>query len=758
MEFIPFQEVWNNLVYLDNDKIIGGIKISSINFSLLFDEEKDTKVQEFFRCLNSIEYPIKIFSIDNPINLTHNLEILNKKLVNNTNVYKQKVLEEDYQDINFLSKKRQIFNREFYLILEEDISNESLILKKIHTLLKMFNGISLSSSIISSEEWRELLFIMLNPTAPIEQFRSDPIGINNTFKEKICPSGMKILDRDLILGDAFCSTISIVTYPSFVYAGWLGELSNINNTRMVLTISPENSAEVSKNFKKSISDTNAKLINVGDYNDQVLLQNKMQDYVDLVNKIDREHEKFSRMTIQFFCYADSFEELRNIKSVIKNTLSSYGFGATELMFEQERSFKMTLPTMYKELEDNYGLPVPISTVASAFPFVFQNLQDGQDAIHLGRDASGSLALFNIWERSSTRTNSNALIIGKSGSGKSTLVKKLARGEWARGSKIIIIDPEREYKEICEKLHGSWIDCGTGTQGIINPLEVRIGSQNRNDLSRHFQIFRTFIKYYIPDLTPFELTQLEEVLIDIYKEKNIDFETDVSILKNEDFPILDDVYQKVLEKSKNEKGLKKEAFEKISSMLKRATFGADKKLFDGYSTINIDSDFVVLDINSLVDSDETVLKAQFFNVLSWCWNEIAKNKGRIILIVEEAYLLIDPNNPDIIDFLKRTVKRIRKKDGALINISQNLIDFTAPSVARYGEAILGNSGYYFLFSQSKKEATSAQKLLELSESETQFLTVAGKGETLFIASHDIKIPLKIELRDEEAKLFGNGGGR
>ena len=102
MEFIPFQEVWNNLVYLDNDKIIGGIKISSINFSLLFDEEKDTKVQEFFRCLNSIEYPIKIFSIDNPINLTHNLEILNKKLVNNTNVYKQKVLEEDYQDINLI--------------------------------------------------------------------------------------------------------------------------------------------------------------------------------------------------------------------------------------------------------------------------------------------------------------------------------------------------------------------------------------------------------------------------------------------------------------------------------------------------------------------------------------------------------------------------------------------------------------------------------------------------------------------------------
>ena len=91
LDIVPFNEVWNNYVFLDNNKIIGGIKIGSINLSLLFDEEQQTKVSQLKKVLNSVDYKVKIFCIDKPINLESNLNILGSKIKQETNKYKLKL-------------------------------------------------------------------------------------------------------------------------------------------------------------------------------------------------------------------------------------------------------------------------------------------------------------------------------------------------------------------------------------------------------------------------------------------------------------------------------------------------------------------------------------------------------------------------------------------------------------------------------------------------------------------------------------------
>ncbi len=767
--------MWNNCVFLDNNRIVGGIKIGSINLSLLFDEEQKIKVSQLKKILNSIDYPIKIFSIDKPINLDDNLNTLGSKIKVEKNKFKQQLLEEDYDYIRFLNNQKSVVNREFYIIVEESSNNEKLLKQKINDLIQEFISIGLSAELVLSEEWRELLYIILNPVTSLDSFKKDATGINRSFKEKIAPTGLKISEKDLIFGDAYISVITLRSYPSMVSVGWLGAVANVDHTRMVVSISPMNTQEISTTLKKSISEVKSKMININDYNDQIILNNQMQDYVELVNRIDREHEKFALLTVNFICYADTKEQLEKTKKELKSTLSAYGLGGADLMFEQERAFKMCLPTMYNELEKQFGLPVPMMTVASSFPFIFQNLQDDGDAIILGNDALGSLIFFDMWKRTNKRNNSNAVIVGKSGSGKSTLIKKLVRGAWSRGSKVIIIDPEREYRDICESVGGSWIDAGTGIAGIINPLEVRHGAdeydeetpENKtNDLSRHFQTFRTFIKYYLQDLSAYELTKIEEVLIEVYKDKGIDFDTDLSKLASKDYPIMEDLYKKIYDKlqtAKEEHDAKNviESLEKISSMLKRATFGADAKLFNGVSTINVDknTDFIVLDIHSLVDSDTTILRTQFFNILSWCWNEISRNRDeQVILVCDESHLLIDPSNPDGADFLKKCTKRCRKYNSAVWTISQNFIDYTADGLERYGQVIIDNSTYLIVMAQGQKEIESVKKMMNLSESETQFLTTAGKGQALFVIGQDMRIPIQVHLREEEKILFGNAGGR
>lgn len=775
LDFIPFDDVWNNIVYLNNNHIVGGIKINSINLCLLFDEEQKTKVLELKKVLNAIDFPIKIFSIDKPIMLEDNINILNSKIKNSTNKYKTKILEEDLKYIESLNQKRQVVNREFYLIVEETLENEKLLKQKLNDLIVNFSSMGLSSSLIKSEEWRNLIYIILNPVTSLEIFKKDGTGILNSFKEKVTPKGLKIGEKDLIIGDAYASVVTLITYPSYVNIGWLGAVANINHTRMVISINPMDTADISKTLKKSISDTKSKMINISDYNDQIILNNQMDDYMELVNRIDREHEKFTKMTVNFLVYAESKEELeKNIKE-LKTTLSSYGLYGTNLMFEQERALKMCLPTMYLDLEKQFGIDVPMLTTASTFPFIFQNLQDDGDSLILGNDGLGGLVFFDLWKRTNKRNNSNAVIVGKSGSGKSTLIKKLVRGNYGRGSKIIIIDPEREYKDLCDNVGGCWIDCGTGISGIINPLEVRRSVDDfdkderkkiNNDLSKHFQTFRTFIKYYLQDLNAYELTKIEEVLIEVYKDKGIDFNTDLSKKKSEDYPIMSDLYNKlkstlIRSKKNNEARNVIESLEKITSMIKRATFGADSRIFNGTSTIKVnkDCDFIVLDIHSLVDSDDTILKTQFFNILSWCWNEISKNREeQVILVCDESHLLIDPSNPNGADFLKRCTKRCRKYNSAVWTISQNFLDYTADGLERYGQVIIDNSAYLFIMAQGQKEITAVQKMMNLSESEKQFLTTASRGQGLFVISQDTRLPIQVQLMEEEKELFGTAGGK
>lgn len=739
----------------------------------MFDEEQNIKILELKKILNSIDYPIKIFSIDKSINLDDNIQTLNTKIKLESNKAKIKILEEDLDYIQSLNNKRDVVNREFYLFIEEDLQNENRLKQKLNELLLSFNSIGLYSSIISSEEWRNLIYSVLNPVNSAEILKNDATAINKSFKERIAPIGLKIGEKDIVLGDAYISVVTLVSYPSFVNVGWLGAVANIPNTRMTMTITPTDSQEISRTLKKSISEVKSKMINVSDYNDQVLLNNQMEDYIELVNRIDREHERFSSLTVNFLCYGDTKEKLESVKKELKATLVSYGLSGADLMFEQERSLKMCFPNMYIDLDKQYGLTMPIMTLSASFPFIFQNLQDDNDSLVLGRDAIGSLVFFDLWKRTSKRNNSNAVIIGKSGSGKSTLVKKIIRGNWARGTKIIAIDPERELKELCETIGGTWIDCGTGISGMINPLEVRKSVDdsdgdkrlNSNDLSRHFQTFRTFIKYYLQELSAYELTKIEDSLIEVYKEKGIDFDTNISRLKSSDYPIMEDLYNNLVSKLKTAKVNKEpqnviQAYDKICSLLK-SVVTTDSKIFNGHSSINVglDTDFIVLDINSLIDSDSGILRSQFFNILTWCWNEICKNKDeQVILVCDEAHLIIDPNNKDGIDFLKKASKRIRKQNGSLWIISQNLIDFIAPEIERYGQVIIDNSSYLIVMAQGQKEIEAVQKMMNLSESERQFLTTASKGQGLFVISQDTRLPIKVELREEEKELFGTAGGR
>lgn len=766
LNLLPFKEVWNDLLYLDNDKVVGLIRINSINLQLYSNEEQTSKIFQLRKVLLSLEYPFKIIALDKPVSLTDHIENLHYLSQNTNDEIKKKLLDEDIHFANTIMNKNIVNNREFYLLIDEDKDNAKLLKSKINDITSQLSNIGLASEQAKTDEIKEVLFTYLNPQESLEIFKQD--SSIKSIKEKIAPIAIKFNEKDMLLGDVYATSIIIDTFPSYTRGSWLGMLSNIKDTRMIISVKPMDNVEVSKTLKKGMSETRSKYINTNDRNDQIMLKNQLQDYEQLTNKMDRENEKMLLMSVIFFSYADTKEELSKRIKEIKSAMSSLNLRGSQLIFEQEQGFKTALPTLDMPIQDNFGLPMPATTVAASFPFVFESIQDDGNSIILGDDINGGLTMFDLWKRTNKRTNSNVCIIGKSGSGKSTLIKKLIRGNWARKTKILCIDPERELKDMCLSVGGTWIDAGSGSGFIINPLEIKNSTNDEDNnvaVIKHLQTFRTFIKYYFKDLTELELTKIEELLLRTYKNKGITLDTDVSKLSSNDYPIITDFHNEIvkeLDKAKNDKRVNDDnvkSLEKIEAIVRRMTTGVDSKLWNAPSNVDLSSDFIVFDIHSLLESDDTILRTQFFNILSLCWHIISQDRDeQIMLVIDEAHLLIDPNNKDGLEFLKRTSKRIRKYAGSMVVCTQNMIDFTSPEVVRYGQVIVDNSDYQFVLAQGSEEIISLQKVLRLSENERRYLQTAGKGQSLLVISHDKRVPIFIHLRPEEKELFGKGGGR
>jgi type IV secretory pathway VirB4 component len=353
------------------------------------------------------------------------------------------------------------------------------------------------------------------------------------------------------------------------------------------------------------------------------------------------------------------------------------------------------------------------TVASSFPFVASGINDGSGVV-LGRDKDGGLVLVDIWKRGDDRTNSNITVLGKTGSGKSYACKLFAIREIPQGTKVIIIDPLRDFRPMCKELGGNWMNVAGGTSRI-NPLQIRLlppegqGEDEDegyfasvNDLSLHIKILRTFFSLYLQDLTDTEKACLENALIATYERKGISFAStseQIRALKPEDYPIMKDLSTYINEQA-NEKP---DLYARLAILIQRTTLGADAALWNGPSTVDASSDLTVLDIHDLHNADPATKAAQYFNVLTFVWNMIETDaQERIILIIDEVWMLIDKKTPQALEFVRDAEKRIRHYMGSLIVTSQNLIDFLAPEVMQYGSALINNPCYKLIMQQGEKD--------------------------------------------------------
>ncbi len=428
--------------------------------------------------------------------------------------------------------------------------------------------------------------------------------------------------------------------------------------------------------------------------------------------------------------------------------------------------------------------VPISSFIGGFPMASSGIND-PGGYYLGKTRGNKLIILNHWMRNKDRVNSNWFVTGLPGTGKSSFLKDLFVKEIAFGTKLIVLDPEREYQELAKHpdIHGDIIDLAGGITGRINPLQIRCSprleasdleegekpedyfeyddSNGISDMALHIQNLRVFFKLYFgAEAFDFGIkTALEENLIMLYEKFHITWDTDISQLQPEDFPIMSDLYNMVAENARRySSDYKRSIYDKLLDMLYSVAKGADQYIWNGPTTIDPRSKFVVLDTSSLLDLDENVKRAQFMNIMMWAWQQMSLDRTEpVILGVDEGYLFVDPEYPDLMKFLRNISKRDRKYEGGLMFITHSVVDVLDPAVKRLGQAIIDNACYKFLMGCDGKNLQETQKLFNLTEKEVNVLAAKNRGHGILFAG-SVRLDVQIDIREQFLAMFGKAGGR
>ena len=591
------------------------------------------------------------------------------------------------------------------------------------------------------------------------------------FKSQIAPKGLQFNPSDFFISDKYATLLTVVSYPKFISPGYLSTLTTMAGIKVVIKHIPVPFSTISKMLNKQIAELKA---NYQNENDRTIQERIRIDYESLeyfVSMLASSQSRIFDFQMHIMVTANTKEELEMKKTNVKNYLDAMELRAVSLRFEQEKVLKSILPIFPKQdIEDRIGTPIPSITMAAMYPFIFDSIKDPGLSTLLGVDFSGGVILFNQFlykiKKENNRNNANMILLGTSGSGKSTAAKLLLRGHIRNGCQIVAIDPEDEIGEMARTYGGDTIDLGKGGEyGMINPLQIVIDADEDEIkqglgytvLTRTLQFLKAFMKYYDPSIEEDVLTLFTEVVQATYKRFGIDFEKDFYNYGPNDYPTFSDVYEtiKAILMSMPEHTHERDIMERLELKIRPFT-NELRYYFNGHTTIQHDSDFIVFNIKELMNTESNIKNALFFNILKYAWGLCLDKDVDTVFMIDEAHVLLGDHNALGADFLAQVQRRARKYNTGSIIITQQPSDFAAPEVLMQGKAIFDNASYYLVMGLKKQAVEDLSKLIDLNDNEAESIKQYSQGEALFVCGNR-RMRMSVVVTPEELSSFGSGGG-
>lgn len=592
-----------------------------------------------------------------------------------------------------------------------------------------------------------------------------------SIKSQIAPKGLEFKPSSFIISDKYATILTVISYPRIVTAGYLSNLTSMSGIKVVIKHIPVEFSILRKMLNKEVASLKERYQNEKDLTYQERIRQDYESLEVFITQLAASQAKIFDFQMHIMITANSEEELNTKKMQVRNYLEAMQMRAYPLRFEQENVFKSILPIYDdQEIESRIGIPIPSPTIAAMYPFIFDSIKDPGLSTLLGVDFSGGVILFNQFlykiRKEHNRNNANMIILGTSGSGKSTAEKIMFRTHIRNGCQLVAIDPEGETEGMVRRYGGDFIDLGKGGDfGMINPLEIVIDADEDEAqaglgytvFTRTLQSIKAFMKYYDPSITEDVLNLFTEVVTETYRRFGMNFESDFTKFTSKDYPTFKDVYATIRGRlaSMTEKTHERDIMEVLEMKIRPITKEL-KYYFDGHTTIEPRSRFVVFNIRELMNADANIRNALFFNILKYAWGLTLDKRIDTVLAVDEAHVLLSGNNTLGADFLAQIQRRARKYNTGTIIITQQPSDFSDPNVITQGKAIFDNASYYLVMGLKKQAVEDLSKLIDLNDNEKENIKHYNQGEALFVCGSR-RMQIEVIATEQELDSMGSGGG-
>lgn len=589
------------------------------------------------------------------------------------------------------------------------------------------------------------------------------------FFDMILPSTIHFKTDYYIVGNSYRSVWAIREYPpSTESQAILAQLADRNGVTLHIYHRLVESMEQRKIIQNA---TRRHTLNSGSNNvsDTIEAEGNLQDVIELLAELRKDKEPLLHCTVYIELKASDLDALKELQSDVAMELNRTKISHDRLTLRQQEGFLSVLPTGFNAFGPQFERVHPASSVANLYPFNFSGKTDPK-GIYIGRDKFGTNILVDFDKREEDKTTSNILILGNSGQGKSYLMKLLLTNIRESGKTVIVLDPESEYEDLCHNLGGCYIDFMTG-EYKINPLEPKAwaDSSEENDcftpdafkkvtrLSQHIAFLKDFFRSY-KDFNDSQIDTIEILLTKLYARFGITDLTDLSIRKSNEFPTMQDFYelceQEFYTYDKQRKYLYTEdTLQDVCLGIHSMCVGAESKYFNGHTNIT-DNSFLCFGVKGLMDTNKKLKDAMLFNILSYMSNELL-SKGNCAASIDELYLFL--TNMTAIEYIRNAMKRVRKKDSAIILASQNIEDFLIPEIREFTKPLFSIPTHQFMFNPGQINPKEYMDALQIEESEYELIKYPERGTCLYRCGNE-RYLLQVKAPDYKSELFGKAGGR
>ncbi|OGH12346.1 MAG: hypothetical protein A2776_02540 [Candidatus Levybacteria bacterium RIFCSPHIGHO2_01_FULL_40_10] len=530
----------------------------------------------------------------------------------------------------------------------------------------------------------------------------------------ISPASVEVDFKNIRVGDKFFRTFFVVDYPREVSPNWLSILIDYKETMNIsMFCYPIESKDVLTNLRRKISEMEATLQSDAEQGMQSdpKITASLEDAIALREELARGLERFFQFGLYVTLAADTVEQLDTKTKEMSSLLASNLLVMKPATLQMEDGYKTTLPIGVDKLFITRNMDT--TSLASTFPFTSYEISHPNGILYGVNTINNSLAIVDRF----SFENANEVVFGKSGAGKSFLVKLEILRQMMFDAEILIIDPEDEYKALCHAVDGEYINFSKTSEVKINPFALLSEDMTDAQLGIKILSLHGLLKTMLGEMTPTQEAIMDRSIVLCYKQKGIT--PDPATYKNEP-PILEDLYKTLLNMEEPEA-------KDLSFRLEKYVKGGFSGLFNQQTNYDIKNQLTVFSLKQLED----VLRPIAMHVvLDFIWNRVRTKLKKRILIVDEAWYLMQ--HADSASFLQGIAKRARKYYLGVTTLTQDIEDFLNND---YGKSILSNSSVQILLKQNSSEVETLAKALFLSEGEKQFLVTAQVGEGLLFAGQN-----------------------